>query len=181
MYKISLKLCLMFLILSAYPVFAGIANADTIKRIRFAKGKTSATVRGSVLRDEVDTYIVGAGKGQRMTVIITSTEKNASFRIRNVSGEYVEGAGESDEPTTWNGTLAESGDYRIEVAPDRGNATYTLKVSITGSTGTSSQSSGSDFPVKIPGNISIHRAKGSTSEPIGNPALGMPRKVCINS
>jgi len=38
--------------------------------------------------------------------------------------------GGMDEPTNWNGTTPESGDYKIEVAPDRGNATYRLAVSV---------------------------------------------------
>lgn len=65
-----------------------------------------------------------------MTVKITSIGKNASFRISKPSGGYVNGASEIEEPTNWNGTLNEAGNYKIEVAPDRGNATYRLTVSV---------------------------------------------------
>lgn len=107
-----------------------VGQSDRTKRIKFAKGKSSATVKDSVLRDEIHYYLVKVGKGQKMTVKVTSLEKNASFRILKPSGEYVQGAGEMDEPQNWSGEVSESGDYKIEVAADRGNATYRLTVSV---------------------------------------------------
>jgi hypothetical protein len=118
------------LILVSASLTLGFTHVDITKRIRFAKGKTSATVRNSVLRDEVHYYLVNIRQGQNLSVKVTSLEKNASFRIMKPSGGYVDGAGEMDEPTAWSGTVSESGDYKIEVAPDRGNATYRLTVSV---------------------------------------------------
>lgn len=128
--KIRLKLFGTFAMLLVVLAFASPAQADETRRIRFAKGKSSATVEYAVLREEVVYYLVRAGEGQRMTIGITATENNASFRIYSPSGEYLEGAGETDDPTEWSGDLPESGDYRIEVAPTRGNADYRLTVSI---------------------------------------------------
>jgi hypothetical protein len=130
MFKIIFRLFVTLILLSASLVLTGITKADITKRIEFAKGKSSATVKGSVLRDEIDTYIIKADKGQKMTVKVSAVENNASFSIENPSGEYVEGAGEMDDQTVWSGTLAESGDYKITVAPTRGNATYRLTLSI---------------------------------------------------
>ncbi len=180
MLKIKVKLFAVFVLLSASLAFVAIfAHADTTKRIKFAKGKTSAIVKGAVLRDEVDTYIVGVNKGQWMTVDVTSIENNASFRIRNASGEYVQGADELSEATIWKGTVTESGDYKIEVAPNRGNATYSLKVSVVGSAAGSVQNGASVCAVnavvgdsEIPRDIYIHKAPNSTSETLGEiPAL----------
>lgn len=56
--------------------------------------------------------------------------KFSLFSIQKPSGEFVENAGEMDDQTNWSGKLAETGDYKIEVAPTRGNATYRLTVSI---------------------------------------------------
>lgn len=100
------------------------------KRIKFAKGKTSTTISYSVIRGEVDTYIVGASKGQTMTVKVTALEKNAAFQIEGPNGEYLPGAGEMDDATTFTGKLPATGDYRIAVGGTRGNATYRLTVSI---------------------------------------------------
>ncbi|MBX3300136.1 MAG: hypothetical protein KF736_11805 [Acidobacteria bacterium] len=107
-------------------------EADGVtKRIRFAKGKTSAVVSGAVIRGDVDTYIVGAKAEQMMTVRVTSIEKNASFTVKGPDGEYLQDAGEEDDATLVTNTLPYNGDYRIEVAPTRGNATYKLTVKIT--------------------------------------------------
>lgn len=100
------------------------------KRVRFAKGKSSATLSNSVVRGDRDTYILGAKAGQRMTVRITSLENNAVFQIEGPHGEYLEGAGEVDDATSVTVTLPDTGDYRIIVGGTRGNATYKLTVSI---------------------------------------------------
>ena len=105
-------------------------HAQEITRIKFAKGKSAATVRGAVLRDEMITYLVSASKGQRMKVVITSVERNASFWIQSAPDEFLPGAGEEDDQTTWSGVLPVSGDYKIVVAPTRGNATYRMTVSV---------------------------------------------------
>ena len=130
MSKINLKIFItLFLLLSVSPIIS-IAQNDIIKLIKFAKGKSSATVRGAVLRDEIETYIIKVNKGQKMTVKITAIEKNGSFSIEKPSGDYLQDAGEMDDQTVWSGTVPESGVYKIQVAPTRGNATYRLTVSV---------------------------------------------------
>lgn len=84
-----------------------------------------------MIRGDVDTYIVGAKAEQMMTVRVTSIEKNASFTVKGPDGEYLQDAGEEDDATLVTNTLPYNGDYRIEVAPTRGNATYKLTVKIT--------------------------------------------------
>ncbi|MEZ5426778.1 MAG: hypothetical protein R2747_10960 [Pyrinomonadaceae bacterium] len=124
--------CLVLVLLALnFLGFSNIARADGVtKRIRFAKGKYSATVSNSVIRGDRDTYIVGAKKGQKMTVKITALEDNAAFTILTPKEDYLENAGEYDDQTNWSGTLPDSGDYRIEVGGTRGNATYKLTVTI---------------------------------------------------
>lgn len=110
---------------------AAVTSADGVtKRIKFAKGKHSATVSNSVIRGEVDTYIAGAGAGQTMTVKVTALEDNAAFQIEGPDGEYLDGAGETDDATTFTGELPAKGDYKIIVGGTRGNATYKLTVMI---------------------------------------------------
>ncbi len=110
---------------------SGFARLDGItKRVKFAKGRSSATFSNAVIRGERDTYLVGAKAGQRMTVRVTALENNAAFQIENPDGEYLEGAGEEDDATTVSLSLPDSGDYRIIVGGTRGNASYRLTVSI---------------------------------------------------
>ena len=136
--KFSLEICRMvrrlgigMLITMVVLGSTGFAARDGItKRIKFAKGKSSATLSGAVIRGDRDTYILGAKAGQRMTVRITSLENNAVFQVENPDGEYMEGSGEGDDATSITVSLADSGDHRIIVGGTRGNASYRLTVSI---------------------------------------------------
>ena len=120
----------LFLFILAFT-FAGATSADGIKkRIKFAKGKSSATYSWSVVRGDRDIYIAGASAGQTMSVKITSLEDNAVFQIEKPNRGYLDNAGETDDQTNWRGTLPSSGDYRIIVGGTRGNASYKLTVSI---------------------------------------------------
>lgn len=120
------------LLLAAFTLsFANIASADGVtKRIKFAKGRSSATVSGTVIRSDRDTYLIGANVGQTMTVTAVSAEKNAVFQIEAPDGSFLPGAGETDDAKKWSGKLPESGDYKIIVGGTRGNANYKLTVAI---------------------------------------------------
>ncbi len=99
--------------------------------MRFAKGASSTTIKGGVIRGERDRYYVAAKKGQTMTVKITSEEDNAVFQIYLPGEEEaLPGAGEGDDATEWSGQLPSDNEYVIVVGGTRGNASYTLKLSI---------------------------------------------------
>lgn len=112
--------------------FAAAVSADGIRqRIKFARGETSASVSGAVIRGDRDTYLVGGREGQKMSVKVSSTEKNAVFQIRDAaSGRFLSGANEGDDATEWSDPLPTTGDYEIIVGGTRGNAEYKLSVSI---------------------------------------------------
>lgn len=127
----KLRIFVSFLLTVSMLALASITSADGItKRIKFARGKSSATVSGAVIRGDRDTYILGARVGQIMTVRITSPENNAVFQVMNDDGEYLQDAGEKDDATNWTGKLPWSGDYKIIVGGTRGNASYRLSVAI---------------------------------------------------
>jgi len=112
-------------------VLTSVTTADGIrKRLKFAKGKSSATVSGAVIRGDRDTYIIGAKERQMMTVKITSAEKNAVFQIKDANGEYLQDAGEEDDATALTSDLPSTGDHEIIVGGTRGNASYRMTVSI---------------------------------------------------
>jgi len=100
------------------------------QRVRFARGRTTAILKGAVVRGTQDRYILGARAGQTMIVHATSREKNAVFTILGPDGTALEGTDEGLDATDWTGELPLSGDYSIWVSPTRGNATYTLEVTI---------------------------------------------------
>ena len=101
------------------------------KKVRFAKGTSSITIREAVVRGDRDRYYIGAKAGQKMTVKITSLEKNAVFQVY-LAGEQesLPGAGEEDDATKWSGELPANSEYVIVVGGTRGNATYALTISI---------------------------------------------------
>ena len=126
--KVKLAAAFFGLLLFASGAFA--AQEGLTKRVRFARGRTTATYKNSVVRGTRDRYTLGARAGQKMTVHITSVERNAVFTIYTPGGGTLEGAGEGADASKWSGALPASGDYVIEVGGTRGNATYTLKVTV---------------------------------------------------
>ena len=125
------KLAVSLVLLAIALAFSTLAKADGItKRIKFAKGKSSAVLANSVIRGDEDTYLIRAKRGQKMSVTISSVEKNAAFFIEKPGGAFLDNAGQGDDQTIWKGTLPVNGDYKIIVAGTRGNATYKLSVTI---------------------------------------------------
>lgn len=110
---------------------SSVSAQGVTKKVRFARGTSSTTIRGAVIRGDRDRYLVGARAGQTMTVKVTSLEKNAVFQIY-FSGEQesLPGAGETDDATRWSGRLPANNEYVIVVGGTRGNASYTLTISI---------------------------------------------------
>ena len=106
------------------------AYAWKVQRVKFARGRTTAVLKGAVVRATKDRYILGARGGQTMIVHITSIEKNAVFSIAGPDGSVLPGAEEEADASDWTGELTMNGDYSISVSPTRGNATYTLEVTI---------------------------------------------------
>ena len=102
-----------------------IAQRSRQERIRFAPGANSATIQTSVIRGTRDTFLVAAKRRQRLSVNITSLEKNAVFDIQGPNGELLK-----QEATSWSGVLPATGDYRVIVGGTRGNASYRLRVSV---------------------------------------------------
>jgi hypothetical protein len=104
------------------------AQSDRTRRVRFARGRTSTVIKDAVVRGTIDRYILGARRGQTLIVHITSLEDNAVFGIHRMGSQQpLDGA---QETTDWTGELPRNGDYVIEVSGTRGNATYTLEVTI---------------------------------------------------
>ncbi|MEZ5346719.1 MAG: hypothetical protein R2681_14305 [Pyrinomonadaceae bacterium] len=101
------------------------AEGGANKIVKFGRGNSSATYSNSVVRGDRDTYILGAGAGQFMTVSIRSVENNASFEIVAPNGENL-----VDDDTNWTGELPRDGNYKIIIGSGRGNATYTVKFSV---------------------------------------------------
>ena len=132
------------LALAAWPGIPDSSRAaETIQPIRFARGASSAVVRGAVVRGERALYALEARQGQRLSLRIASPEGNAVFQlyapgarpetrdaIPEIAGEALPGAAEGDDTVRWTGTLPRSGASLLVVGPTPCNATYRLHVAI---------------------------------------------------
>ena len=102
------------------------SQQDRTRRVRFERGRTSTIIKDAVVRGTRDNYILGARRGQTLIVHITSAEDNAVFDIYQRDDE----TRLSEEATDWEGELPDTGDYVISVGGTRGNASYTLEITI---------------------------------------------------
>jgi hypothetical protein len=103
------------------------APSGVTERIEFAAGTDSAAVDGAVVMGTTNRYLLGAAAGQTMSVEVSSVEGNAVVDVLAPDGSVL-----ADEQTTAAVELPQDGDYVVEVGSTRGNATYTLTVTITG-------------------------------------------------
>ena len=102
----------------------------TLKRITFAAGSTSATVRDSVAPNTVDRWVLRALAGQTMTVNVTSSPTGSVILvIWGMDGTVL--ISDHAGATSWSGPLPSTQDYYID-ARSVGNTTasYTLRVTI---------------------------------------------------
>ncbi len=97
------------------------------ERIEFAAGADSASVDGAVVMGTTNRYVLRAGVGQSMSVEVASVEDNAVIDVLAPDGSVL-----VDEQTTATLQLPADGDYIVEVGSTRGNATYTVSVTISG-------------------------------------------------
>jgi len=110
------------LVETGQAVHRRIGSTEGAKPIRFAKGTSSGTVKGTTRGS--DQYVLQAREGQTMTVRVASPQKNAAFEI--LIDDYTVAC----RTTEWSGKLDGAGTYRIFVLATRGSAAYELTVSI---------------------------------------------------
>ena len=130
MFKLRMRPSMAIIFVTAI-VFTSVFAQGVKEKVRFPRGTSSTTIKGAVVRGDRDRYYLGAKKGQTMSVKITSEEDNAVFQIY-LPGEQeaLPGAGDGDDAKDWSGELPKDAEYVIVVGGTRGNASYTLKVSI---------------------------------------------------
>ncbi len=135
--------------LALLATFACAAQAETtVQPIRFAAGRSSATIHGGIVRGDAAIYTVAARQGQTADIRVTSVETNADLMIYQPGSKVVQDDDGPDVQGTilpggdvvpgldagatrdWHGVLPATGTYYILVSSDRGNVTYDLAVSI---------------------------------------------------
>jgi hypothetical protein len=101
-----------------------------VQRISFAPGTDSGSAFGSVIRASTDSWLLTAGAGQTMDVLVQpGPGTGTTFDVFAPDGTPLTAPGQR---TTWSGQLPLDGDYRVAVSPLAGNSDYSITVRITG-------------------------------------------------
>jgi hypothetical protein len=119
---------------------AGLAQAGGIKSqpVQFAKGTSSATIKGSLKGDQTIDYTLRAKAGQTMSVTLATKHGANYFNVLPPGSNDVALFVGSSGGNEWTGALPADGEYKVRVylmrsAARRGEtANYTLTVGITG-------------------------------------------------
>lgn len=96
------------------------------KRVKFAAGKSSVTMKGFIAdRMTTNLYIVKARAGQTLTVVFNSARKDADVCIL-----FPNGGQDLCGRRKYSVKLNNDGDYEILVDSYRENLAYTLTISV---------------------------------------------------
>jgi hypothetical protein len=120
----KLGLAIKSLVIKSFAVLMIIGAMDSAAfsqtRVRFARGRTSATLSGTLSGSGSRSYVLGASRGQTMTV-----------RVSSGNGEVWVDIGGNDMGKGTSIELRSTDDYIITVHNEGGNATkYSLYIGI---------------------------------------------------
>lgn len=126
--RLLITLAMLVWLLSGTPGSTNSQRRFSEQRIRFPRGTNSQILHGRVSQDSAMIYIVGAKAGQSMMVML---DGDAKTRFDLSGPGDTSGQAMASGETTWSGTLADDGDYKIFVfTDDRATAPFALTVSI---------------------------------------------------
>jgi len=107
----KLALSISVLLLAGLGVFGQKAEP---KRISFERGKTSATVTGTLSNDQEMDFVFGAKAGQTVKLKVTSQPKGNLFDFR-IAGDGFEVETDYDSYSEYSFTARATGDYLVFV------------------------------------------------------------------
>ena len=98
--------------LASTPAWAADGIRETA--VQFAKGKSTATLKGKIKGDESVDYRLGAAAGQTMTVTLRPSNRSTYFNVMAPGEDSAIFIG-SSEGNKFSGKLPKSGDYVVRV------------------------------------------------------------------
>lgn len=104
--------------------------------LRFDTEPFSTYQEGAVVRGERARYSIELQENEYLQVYVGSSATsldpgNVAMQVWGPDGQPLPGAGEGDDATGWTGVVPEAGEYLIEVGSVRGNAEYSMSVSVS--------------------------------------------------
>jgi hypothetical protein len=121
--------------LGAAPAALAQGQSSTVQ---FAKGASSASLKGSIKGDAFRDYKLRAGAGQTMKVSLSASRPSTYFNVLAPGSKDEAIYNSSIDGNTWSGQLQQAGEYTIRVYLYRNEArrgttsNYTLDVGIAG-------------------------------------------------
>jgi hypothetical protein len=105
---------LLFAALLAATISSSASAENRSERVRFARGASSAVIRGEVRGYDYVDYLIGARAGQHLTADLTRISGPAYFLVRAPGSEdnLFDGSSSGDHFET---VLPATGDYRLRV------------------------------------------------------------------
>jgi hypothetical protein len=126
-----IPLSLLILVTCSIATAQGGGKAEP-NRIEFKRGASSTTISGVVHGDEQAEYLLGAKKGQRLIIKLTSVPAKSS--VFQLLGENNDTLGlEYDANFDYSGVLPKTGDYFITVkrpTEAKGTSRYKLTIAV---------------------------------------------------
>jgi hypothetical protein len=113
------------------------ADGIETRPLQFAKGASSATVKGTIHGRQTIDYKLRARAGQTMTVTVKSTNPGLAFNVLPPGSQDV-AIPDAIAQQSWTGALPADGEYTVRTYLDRAGArrgeksSYTLTVAIDG-------------------------------------------------
>lgn len=160
--------------------FACTVAAATIETrpIQFAKGASSATVKGTIKGDQTVDYTVRARAGQTMSVKLVTTRGANYFNVLPPGSDDVAIFVGSSGGNEWSGALPADGEYKLRVylmrsaARRNESASYALTVGVTDGAGAAPAALGQApaGDAKVPG--TRYHATGPLPCAMGNAPMG---------
>jgi hypothetical protein len=123
---------------AAFVSIAAAASAIESRPVKFAKGASSATVKGSLKGDKTIDYKLRARAGQTMQVTLKTSNASNYFNVLPPGSSDVAIFVGSTGGNEWSGVLEADGEYTVRVylmrnaARRNETANYTLTVGVTG-------------------------------------------------
>ncbi|HEV3467674.1 MAG TPA: hypothetical protein VG148_00020 [Pyrinomonadaceae bacterium] len=100
-------------------------------QIRFARGQSSAVVRGRITRADRDQYLIRARAGQVMTVRLDAADARMGFDVYVTTGLEALPVTAADRlQREWSGRLPEGDEYYINVLTPGAGGPYSFEVKI---------------------------------------------------
>ncbi len=119
-----------FILITSMTIIGVQAKAQTPKRIQFAKGQSSTSVKGTTGNYGVS-YVVGAKSGQKLVLKLTPIS-GLGIKVETEGTEGQRVLLREEKGGTYEIGLDESGDYTIFIGSTTGRPiSFTLTIKIT--------------------------------------------------